>query len=578
MEEKNSIYNKKINPITKKSPEIGVDTTDDFFKDILQANGLLNATAQAEISTLEQSTMSRDSLYQTYDVMAEDATISGALEIYAEDATETNDSGEIVWVESSNLEAQKYVNYLIKTLCINKHIYGWVYSLIKYGDLYVRLFREEPAANKTLNESLVEINQHNDTIKYANYVEMVPNPSTIFELVKHGQSQGYVETVSSAYAPISTSLPYITNHRYSFRKKDVNIYPATDFVHASLQHSGNRFPEYIELTGRYKKNTDLYQVRSGQSLLYSTYKVWRQLSLLEDSLLLNRLTKSSILRLIELQVGDTPEDKIAPTILRLRGMFEQRAALNVGDSISNYTNPGPMENTVIIPTRGDRGSINVQQVGGDVNVKDIADIEYYRNKELSSLRIPKQYLQVTDDSTGFNGGTSLSLASSRAAKTIKNIQATVCQMITDMINIFLVSRGLSGYINQFTIRMQEPITQEALDKRESESNKLDSARNVLDLVDNYIEDEQTKLKIVAELLSKSITNTDVITSVNEYVQKKEDEIEELKKQEEENNTDSVESDQPIDNFNDFDIDFEKEIEEPTEEPSQSTESEFTAKE
>ena len=60
----------------------------------------------------------------------------------------------------------------------------------------------------------------------------------------------------------------------------------------------------------------------------------------------------------------------------------------------------------------------------------------------NSLRVPKQYFSQTGDSTGFNGGTSLSLISARYAKMVKRIQNIICQMVTDAINIILIDKGL----------------------------------------------------------------------------------------------------------------------------------------
>lgn len=73
--------------------------------------------------------------------MSEDPIISAILETYAEDATETNDSGQIVWCESEDPEIVKYVMYLLDTMNVDKNAYKWVYTLCKYGDLYIRLFR-----------------------------------------------------------------------------------------------------------------------------------------------------------------------------------------------------------------------------------------------------------------------------------------------------------------------------------------------------------------------------------------------------------------------------------------------------
>ena len=152
--------------------------------------------------------------------------------------------------------------------------------------------------------------------------------------------------------------------------------------------------------------------------------------LLENTLLLNRLTKSSIVRIIGVEVGDMPKENIGKHLMGIKQLVEQKSAINEGTSMEEYTNPGPMENNIYVPTYNGIGSISTQQVGGDVDVKGLADIDYFQNKLFGALRTPKQFLGVTDDNTGFNGGTSLSIISSRYAKMVKRIQSTMIQLLT----------------------------------------------------------------------------------------------------------------------------------------------------
>lgn len=247
--------------------------------------------------------------------------------------------------------------------------------------------------------------------------------------------------------------------------------------------------------------------------------------LLENALLLNRITKSSILRVIEVEVADMPKERVGPHLQRIKSLVEQKSSITDGSNMSEYTNPGALENNIYVPTHNGVGAINTQQIGGDVNVRDIADIEYFKQKLYSSLRIPKQFLGDTEDSTGFNGGTSLSIVSSRYAKTVRRLQATLCQVITDCINILLLDRGQDAMVNKFTIAMQAPVTQEELDKRDNVAAKVQLSDDVLRMVES-IEDEVVKLKILKALLSNAITNQEVIELIQEYIDDKEAEQEE----------------------------------------------------
>lgn len=164
--------------------------------------------------------------------------------------------------------------------------------------------------------------------------------------------------------------------------------------------------------------------------------------------------------------------------------------------MNEYTNPGPMENNVYIPTRDGQGALSLQQVGGDYDPKTLTDIEYFRDKLFGALKVPKQYFGFTEDGAGFNGGQSLSIISSRYAKTIKRIQNTMVQTLTDAINLILIDKGLPHYINEFTLNMLPPTTQEDNDRRESLYNKVQLTQDIMNLVSTDIDDRVTKLKVL----------------------------------------------------------------------------------
>ena len=542
----------KINAVPVPETEIGVDTANEFFKDI--AN--LGESASIDISSLNtftQLSQNRETLYQVLDTMAQDSTVAAILEIYAEDATETNERGEIVWSESSDPNINKYITYLLKSLNVDKNMYKWVYSLCKYGDLYLKLFRhsdfedklfEDSTSKSTLNEKFSRISDKelqneavNESIllkaydsedRLANFIDMVPNPGEMFELTKFGKSYAYLKTNQLPTA-VQQQNPVISSYYlYKMRKRDLEIYNAVSFVHATLCYDTPRMPEQLQIfydNDLESDNSYTYKVNKGQSILYSSYKIWREMMLLENALLLNRLTKSSILRVIEVEVADMPKERVQPYLQRVKTLVEQKTSISDGDRLTEYTNPGPMENNVYVPTRNGVGALNTQQIGGDINVKDIADIDYFKNKFYGSMKIPKQYLGDTDDATGFNGGTSLSIVSSRYAKTVKRIQSAMIQALTDCINILLIDRGLDSYVNKFTLHMQPPVTQEEIDKRDNLSSEMSIVRDILDMTSD-IEDPVTKLKILKALLSQTISNQEVIELVQDEIERIEQEVDE----------------------------------------------------
>lgn len=341
-----NIYGKKIKAVPKPEKNIGIDLNDTLMSDLAAVQA-----SQIDIGEIEKFTNvsdDRNMLYSVIDQMGADSRIAAALEIYSEDSTERNSQGRIVWAESDDGKIVKYINFLLDSLNIDKNIYKWVYSLCKYGDLYIRLFRESEIDDdlfldddkQKLNESKnkleedVKVKVYSKNDKYAHYVEMVPNPAEMFELTKFGKTYAYID------APSMVSLNYdytgdeawLTNaqnrYLYKFKKDDVYIYPPTSFVHACLEDSPTRFPETVKIFNNaedYDNDADTklnYTVKRGTSLLSNIFKLWRVLMLLENSVLLNRVTKSSIVRLIQVEVGDMPKESVKPHLYGIKQMIE----------------------------------------------------------------------------------------------------------------------------------------------------------------------------------------------------------------------------------------------------------------
>ena len=137
-----TIYNKKTKTVPKKSQSIGIDLNDTVFNNIISEGTSSHNLDLSALESFTQVSQSRDQIYSLLDTMGEDVTVAAVLETYAEDATEYNDQGQIVWAEANDANIAKFVSFLLDSMNVDKNIYKWVYSLCKYGDIYWRLYRE----------------------------------------------------------------------------------------------------------------------------------------------------------------------------------------------------------------------------------------------------------------------------------------------------------------------------------------------------------------------------------------------------------------------------------------------------
>jgi hypothetical protein len=542
----NSIYGNKIKKVTPEGKESDVGISDVMYDNIIQS-GINSTLDLSGINSLSQQATTRNEMYNIYDTMCEDGQISAVIKTYAEDATQRNAEGNIVWATSNDSNIAYLINYYIDSLNIDKNIYKWAYSLCKYGDLYIRLYRESEyddaifgKKNRNLTED-VKIKAFKKNDKYAHYVEMVTNPAEMFELTKFGKTVGFIKSPVDGVIVRSQNNIDFMNYAYKFKRNDITIYPPTEFVHAAIEDNVSRYEESVNIflnDSDYDSDNNAYSytVKRGQSLLSNVYKTWRELQLLEASVLLNRVTKSSIVRLINVEVGDMPKENVAKTLMGIKQMIEQKAAINKGSGMSEYTNPGPIENNVYVPTHDGVGAISTTQIGGDVDVKSLADLEWYLNKLYGSLQVPKNFFSQNDDAAGFNGGQSLTIISSRYAKTVKHIQNILTQLLKDIFNLILLDKGLDSYINNFEVHIQPPVTQEDIDRMENQSTKVQLSRDIMDMLSD-IEDAPARLKILKSLMKNIVTDPDIIKELDEQIELAIAEKEPVEEPEQ-NNTDS----------------------------------------
>lgn len=532
----------KITAVPKEPLNIGVDTENSFADNILNA-AMSSSLDLSAIENFSYVANNRETMYRLIDTMGQDSTIAAIIETYAEYATERNAEGRIVWCESEDVNTQKYITYLLDAIDIDKHIFGWAYSLFKYGDLYLRLYRDsdydvddlfdKTEANKlqvlnegkTLNEDVIlKLNKAND--HFANYVEAVANPGEMFELTKFGKTMGFIKAPYNVYNTTTdngsgVSSAVLDLWQYKMTKDDVFVYPATEYVHAILDDNSSRTPEEVSIFANSSDmesntNANSYLVRSGKSMLYDWFRSWRLMSLIEDSILLNRLTKSSIVRTVQVEVGDMPKEMVQVHLQGIKQMFEQKASINTGASMGEYNNAGPVENCIYIPTHEGKGTITVGQVGGDVDPKQLTDLEYFRDKFFSGTGIPKQFLNFTEDGAGFNGGASLSVISSAFAKKVKRLQQALLSALYDLFNIICLDRNLVKHVNNYTLHITVPVTQEEMDRRESQASNLGILRDTMQILDD-VQDIPTRLKILKSLIQNVTSNTDISSYIQEEI-------------------------------------------------------------
>lgn len=483
----------RIKIIPNDNKYAGVPITDDD-KDLAnrqiksaESGSLIDLEAISKFRTLSADRQER---YAQFEDMLKDATIAAAIEMYADDSTQYDyRTGRVIWAESDDADIAKACNRLIDVLGINEKAWSHIYALCAYGDVYLRLYRKGDQSDYAqmfetqANQTTLRVKKDDNSRPIEEYIEYVDDPATMYDLQERDKTSGFIRMIQTNDPDKQNSYTSLVSK--TFNVGDVNLYDRKSFVHICLAGNITRNPELIALNDG--KSTTVYKVKTGKSILADAYEPSQTVKLLEDSLMLNRVTKSALVRILQIEVGNMPKSEMEALLRRIKGMIEQKMAYNATSGyVSSYNSPGPVENIIYVPTKEGKGTITTTNLGGDVNVRDIVDVDYFNNKKLSALKIPKQYLNY-DAPEGLGNGTSLTKLSSRYAHTIMRIQNAYISGITTLLNLYFLDKGLD-YINDFTLKMVSPSTIEDTERDEQITNRLTQARDILDMISEKTDD------------------------------------------------------------------------------------------
>lgn len=490
----------------KPNPNTGDDgdgIIDEVTGALEDGSHLLDIAGLNEFRTIADD---RENQYKIFDEMAHDSIIASALEMYADDSTQYSEKGEIIWAESEDSDVAAFANQLIEELNLNKVAWSHIYSLVKYGDLYLETFSDLDETEREIDGS-TSVMVEKEGSKLDRYIEMVPNPAEIFDLQEKGKVAGFIRTPKRDQGTEN----YFTSNRFYQTQKTLLLRP-DKFIHIPLSTNTDRYPEYFKLVvdGKDDEEGKEYRIVRGKSILHDIFKIYKECRLMEDAILLNRVTRSSIIRIMQVEIGDMPKTEVREKLKRIKQMVEQKNFMDKNDGkFQSMAAPGPIDNVIYVPTRHGNGSITASNVGGDVDVKSIVDLDYFKNKLFGGLKIPKQFLGDDMEGSGLSAGTSLTKLDARYARTVKRIQNAYIEGITNLINMFAHDAGLIDHIGNFTVKMVSPSTIEDQERNETKENNVNMTSSIMELIDTDFFSDETKKEILVYFINGLLNEPDI---------------------------------------------------------------------
>ena len=427
------------------------------------------------ITSLRELSTDRVAKIKDYREMLKDGVTLSAVELISEDASLIdNDTGLAAWINSSDNKdfAEMATDFLKNKLRINDIIYPIAFNIVAFGECF-------------LDTNYSNINYRNE-YNVGDYFTLA-DPEEVVHIYKFGVPLGYLHSNEQTVDKLLPERSYI--HFISDRANK-----------EQLSEDGDAYIQY------------------GASFLEGARAYYKQRQLLDDLLVLARLTRSSFYRLFSVDVGSASSQDTARMMRELKTAVSSRQSINVSNEVfSSRSSPILTGGNVYFPTRNGQGAVSVQEVGGEVNVSALADIDYFDDRYYGALKVPKQFLGQSDEAPGGIGDTTLTQLDIRYARTVKRCQRIIKSGIKDLIYWYCSIHNILP--PSFTVEMPRILTVEDTRLSDIQKAEIETTNSILELIksvdENAIENSD-KNKLLISLLTRVSNDSDIIGALNLY--------------------------------------------------------------
>ena len=402
------------------------DSREEFEKAMLQAQQsqyIADKWTKLDQSLYNQSVYyepNRMAAYYDYESMEFTPEVSAALDIYAEESTTMSEKGEILTIYSESDRIKGILEDLFHNkMDVNTNLQMWARGMAKYGDDFVYL-KIDPEKGIIGVQQLPNIE-----------IERIEGAST------------------KTSGPHDVKVP-TRELRFQWKNKDLE-FQAWEVAHFRLLGDDRKLPY-------------------GTSMLDKIRRIWKQLLLAEDAMLIYRTSRAPERRVFKIFVGNMDDKDIEPYVQKVANKFKRQPISDPRNGqVDMRYNQMAVDQDYFVPVRDASQTMPIETLPGAQNLGEIADIEYIQKKMLAALRIPKAFLgfeEVVGD------GKSLALMDIRFARTINKIQKSLIQELNKVALIHLYLLGMEDELNNFTLSLTNPSAQSDLLRLEQWKEKI----------------------------------------------------------------------------------------------------------
>ena len=370
-------------------------------------------------------------LFKDYESMDNDGIISSALDIYADESTMKSEYGSVLEIQTENENIKAILhNLFYDILNIEFNLWPWVRNMCKYGDFFLHLeINEKYGITNVAPLSAYDVAR----------VEGIDpeNPHYVKFVLEQGTNE------SSTYTSTKPRQSELENF---------------EVAHFRLLSDSNFLPY-------------------GKSMVEQGRKTWKQLSLMEDAMMIHRIMRAPEKRVFQIDIGNIPPAEVDNYMQKILNKMKKTPIID--QATGEYNLKYNMQNITedfFLPVRGGDSGTRIESLPG-LSYEAVEDIDYLKNKLLAALRVPKAFLGY-EESLGSKA--TLAAEDVRFARTIERIQRITISELTKIAIVHLYAQGYQDAdLVDFELDLTNPSTIYETEKVELWNSKTQLASSML---------------------------------------------------------------------------------------------------
>ena len=402
----------------------------------------------------------RIQLYSDYEAMDTDPIIASTLDILSDEATVKNDQGEVLSIQSSDENLQKVLyNLFYDVLNIEFNLWSWIRGMCKYGDYFLKLeIAEKFGVYNVLPYTVYHMSRHEG--------DDPDNPTKVhFRL----DPEGIAASQDPNYLP----------------KRNSKV---LDFDNYEIAH--------------FRLISDTNFLPYGRSYIEPARKIYKQVTLMEDAMLIHRIMRAPEKRMFYINVGSIPPSEVDQFMQKTINNMKKTPYIGDDGQYNLKFNMQNMMEDFYLPVRGGDSSTRIETTKG-LDYDGTADVQYLQSKLFASLKVPKAYFGFEGD---LQGKATLAAEDIRFARTVERIQKIVESELTKIALVHLYTQGFTGEsLTNFELNLTTPsiifeqekvaLLKEKVDlANQMKDSKLFSSDYIYENIFNLSEDQYNEMR------------------------------------------------------------------------------------